>query len=82
LTIRASAAREFELLSSKSDRQRVVARIKSLIAQLPTEAAETLPGHDDRFRARDGNLRVVYSFDVAKHEINVFKIGARRKIYR
>jgi mRNA-degrading endonuclease RelE of RelBE toxin-antitoxin system len=82
LKIRASAAKEIELLGSKSDRHRVIARIKSLIAQLPSAAAEKLAGHDDRFRAREGNLRVVYALDNAKREITIYKIGARRKTYR
>lgn len=36
----------------------------------------------DRYRLRVGDYRVIYRFDMARHEIYLIAIGHRREIYR
>jgi mRNA interferase RelE/StbE len=36
----------------------------------------------NRFRARVGNYRIIYTFDVEQNKIHLLAIGHRREIYR
>jgi mRNA-degrading endonuclease RelE of RelBE toxin-antitoxin system len=36
----------------------------------------------NRFRARIGDYRIIYTFDVARNQIHLLAIGHRRDIYR
>jgi mRNA interferase RelE/StbE len=41
-----------------------------------------LAGYADRYRARQGDYRVVYSVDDVERTVTIFKIGHRREVYR
>lgn len=82
LLIKASAAKELESAGTKSDRQRIVARIQSLAADPRPPGAEKLAGYTDQLRVRQGNYRIVYSVDDERREVTIFRIGHRKDVYR
>lgn len=82
LLIKASAAKEIEAAGTKADRQRIVERIQSLAADPRLPGSEKLAGYADRYRVRQGNYRIVYLIDDARHEVTIFKIGHRKEVYR
>ena len=82
LLIKASAGRELERLGTKSDRRRIVERIKALAEDPRPHGSEKLAGYTDRYRIRQGNFRVVYLIDDQRREVTVFKVGDRKDVYR
>lgn len=82
LLIKPSAAREIETIGSKRDRQRVVARIRSLAADPRPPGGEKLAGQAALFRVRQGWHRIVYSVDDIRRWVEVVKVGHRREVYR
>ena len=82
LLIKASAGRELERLGTKSDRRRIVERVRALAQDPRPRGCEKLAGYADRFRIRQGNYRVVYLVDDQQHEVTIFKISDRKDIYR
>lgn len=82
LSIKRSAARELEAIAHKADRQRPVARIEALAEDPRPPGCEKLARHSGRYRARQGDFRVVYSVDDAQRVILVVKVGHRREVYR
>lgn len=77
--IKLTAAKELEELALRP-RKAVVARIRAL-ADDPRRGCEKLSG-EDKYRIRQGNLRVVYEVDDRLSTITVVKIGHRRDVYR
>ena len=82
LLIKASAGRELERLGTKSDRRRIVERIKALAEDPRPHGSEKLAGYTDRYRIRQGNFRVVYLIDDQRREVTIFKVGDRKDVYR
>ncbi len=80
--IKRSASKELEAIGANVDRQRIVARIQDLSGDPRPRGCEKLGGHDDRYRVRRGNYRIVYLVDDLERIVTVFKIGHRREIYR
>jgi len=80
--IKRSATKELEVLPTKKLRQRVVARIRALAENPRARGCEKLSGSRDRFRVRQGALRIVYSVSDAELLVVVVKIGHRRDVYR
>lgn len=80
--IKASAGRELERLGTKSDRARIVDRIRALADDPRLRGSEKLAGYADRFRIRQGNHRIVHLVDDLRHEVTIFKIGGRKDVYR
>ena len=80
--IKASAGRELERLGTKSDRARIVERIRALAIDPRPHGSEKLAGYADRFRIRQGDYRIVFLVDDLRHEITIFKIGDRKDVYR
>ena len=80
--IKASAAKEIEAISSKRERQRIVARIRGLTANPRPHGSQKLAGHRDRHRLRRGPYRIVYAVNDAALEVVVIKVGHRREVYR
>ena len=79
--IKESAAKELEALPRK-DRVRAVTRIASLSKNPRPPGCEKLAGHDDRFRVRQGDYRVVYSVSDPELTVWVVKVGHRKDVYR
>ena len=82
LLIKASAAKELEAVGAKADRQRIVARLRTLTAMPRPQGCEKLAGYADRYRLRQGRYRIVYFIDDKRHEVTIFKIGQRKDVYR
>lgn len=82
LFIKPSAGKELEAVGSRTDRNRIVARIRELARSPHPHGAEKLAGYADRYRIRKGNYRIVYSIDDKAEQVTVFKIGHRREVYR
>jgi mRNA interferase RelE/StbE len=82
LLIKPSAAKELEAVGGKSDRVRIVQRIRALVEDPRPPGSEKLAGYDDRYRIRQGSYRVVYLIDDKRREITVYRIGHRREVYR
>ena len=80
LEIKRSAAKELAQLPPK-DRGRVVARIRSLADDPRPVDAEKLSGQE-RYRARQGDYRILYEIEDQILRIMVVRIGHRRDVYR
>ena len=77
LLIKASAAKELEAVGRKSDRTRIVDKIYTLKDDPRPQGCEKLTGQD-RYRLRQGQLRILYVVDDAERIVTVVKIGHRR----
>jgi len=77
-----SAAKEIEAIPTKKLRQAVVQRIQALAAAPRAPGCEKLAGYADRYRARQGTFRIVYSIDDAVLTVWVVKVGHRKDVYR
>ena len=62
-------------------RARVEAKIDEIGSQLGSFQHHRLKG-SNRFRARVGDYRIIYTFDVEQNRIHLLAIGHRREIYR
>jgi mRNA interferase RelE/StbE len=62
-------------------RKKVEHRIDEIGLKLASYPHHRLKG-SDRFRARVGDYRIIYAFDVAQNKIHLLAIGHRREIYR
>lgn len=62
-------------------RTRVEARIDETGSRLATFPHHRLKG-SNRFRARVGDYRIIYTFDLEQNKIHLFAIGHRHEIYR
>ena len=62
-------------------RGRVEAEIDEIGLQLGSYSHHRLKG-SNRFRARVGDYRIIYTFDVPQNKIHLLAIGHRREIYR
>jgi mRNA interferase RelE/StbE len=78
--IRRSAANELEELTL-TDRRRVVARIRALADDPRPRGCEKLSG-EEKYRVRQGVLRILYEIDDGASTVTVVKIGHRRDVYR
>ena len=82
IQLKASAAKEIEAVSSKSDRRRIIEKVGALAANPRPQGSEKLAGYDDRYRVRQGDYRIVYLIDDKALEVTIYKIGHRRDVYR
>ena len=62
-------------------RTRVQAEIDRIGLHLSTYSHHRLKG-STRFRARIGDYRMIYTFDIERNTIHLLAIGHRREIYR
>jgi mRNA interferase RelE/StbE len=61
-------------------RARVEAKIDEIGLRLKSYPHHRLKG-SNRFRARVGDYRIIYTFDVEQNRIHLLAIGHRREIY-
>lgn len=80
VVIRRSAAKELEELEL-TDRRRVVERIRSLAEDPRPPGCEKLSGRE-KFRIRQGDLRILYEIADPDFTVTIVKIGHRRDVYR
>jgi mRNA interferase RelE/StbE len=78
--IRKSAADELERIPRK-DMRRIVERVRSLRLDPRRIGCEKLSAQE-RYRARQGDYRIVYSIDDEEKTVEIVKIGHRSEIYR
>ena len=82
ILIKPSAGKEIEAIAAKKDRQRIVARILALANEPRRMGCDKLAGAEGRYRARQGQFRIVYAVDDASRTVEVVKVGHRREVYR
>jgi len=80
LRIKPSAAKELEALQTK-DRLRIFSKIQNLADEPRPQGCEKLTGQD-RFRLRQGKLRILFEVDDGQQIVTVVKIAHRRDVYR
>lgn len=80
--IKPSAAKEVEAVDQKTDRQRIVASIRSLGEDPRPHGSEKLAGESDRYRLRVGRYRVIYSIEDRELLVFVVRVGNRKDVYR
>ncbi len=78
--IKRSAAKELEELPVK-DRRRVVARIQLLASDPRPPGCEKLSG-EEKYRLRQGSLRILYQIDDTLSTVTIVKVRHRRDVYR
>ena len=81
LRIKKSAAKELEVISRKTDRRRIIARIDAL-ADNPRPAGCSKLSGSERYRIRQGPYRIVYAVEDDQQVVYVVKIGDRKRVYR
>ena len=79
--IKRSAAREIEAIPTKKDRQRVVARIRSLADDPRPPGCQKLTGAE-KYRVRQGRYRIVYSIEDDRLLVMVVRMAHRKDVYR
>ena len=75
-----SAAKQLDGLSVK-DRRRVAKRISALAEDPRPHGSEKLSG-EEKYRLRQGDLRIVYGIDDKESVVTVVRIAHRRDVYR
>jgi mRNA interferase RelE/StbE len=78
--IKRSAASELEDLP-KRERKLVVGRIRALGDDPRPRGCEKLSGQE-KYRVRQGSLRILYEIDDPGLTVTIVKIGHRRDVYR
>lgn len=81
LRIKKTARKELESITAQVDRQRVIARIKSLADDPRPPGAVKLSGRE-WYRVRQGRYRILYSIEDTVLIVYVIKIGDRKDVYR
>ena len=80
LYIKPSAVKEIESLPKK-DRARVIKKIQGSAADPRPPGCEKLTG-EEKYRIRQGRLRIIYSITDKELVVIVVKVGHRRDIYK
>ena len=80
LRFKRSAAKELEDLPAKS-RRRIAERIGALSLDPRPHGSEKLSG-EEKYRLRQGDLRIVYGIDDRESVVTVVRIAHRRDVYR
>lgn len=81
LVIKASAARDIDVIATPADRRRVVERVQQLAVDPRPPGCVELTG-GDRYRVRQGRYRVVYEVRDQELVVVVVRVGDRRDVYR
>jgi mRNA interferase RelE/StbE len=76
--IKRSAAKELEELS-RQDRRRVIERVRALAVDPRPRGCEKLSG-EEKYRIRQGNLRILYESNHHLAVVTIVKIGHRRGV--
>ena len=81
VSIKPSAVKEIEAISTKKDRRRVVQRIRRLADDPRPPGCQKISGRD-RYRLRQGRYRILYSVHDQELVVFVVKVGHRKDVYR
>ena len=82
ILIKSSAAKEIDAVDAKTERQRIIARIRALAREPRAQGSEKLAVYSDRYRVRQGRFRIIYLIDDQRSEVTIFKVGHRKDVYR
>jgi mRNA interferase RelE/StbE len=82
LVVKASAAKELDVVEPKRLRQHLVTAIAALADNPRPAGCEKLAGAEDAYRIRQGDYRAVYTIDDRARVVRVVKVGHRREVYR
>jgi mRNA interferase RelE/StbE len=82
LRITPSAAKEFDALPRKKDREAVASRIRALADEPRPRGAVKLSGEQALYRVRQGRLRIVYAIEDDRLIVVVIRIKDRKDAYR
>ena len=82
LVIKRSAAKEIESIGQKKTRQRVVERIQGLAKNPRPHGCEKLSGKHQRYRIRQGPLRILYEIKDDELIVYVVKVADRSDVYK
>jgi mRNA interferase RelE/StbE len=80
LLIKPSVARDLRGIP-RDDVQRILQRIHDLPTNPRPPGVEKLSGQE-RYRVRQGDYRIIYSFDDQALLVEVVQVGHRRDVYR
>lgn len=81
IELKRSALKELTAIPQKTIRQRIVRRIRALATEPRPPGCEKLTGQD-RYRARQGNYRIVYEIEDEVLTVIIVKVGHRGDVYR
>ena len=81
IELRPAAMRELAKLEM-SARRRIAATLRSLEKTPRPPGVEKLQGHDQRYRVRCGDYRIIYQIEDKLLIILVLRIAHRRQVYR
>jgi mRNA interferase RelE/StbE len=79
--IKPSAIKEIEAIPFKKDRQRVVARIRSLADDPRPPGCQKLSAAE-KYRVRQGRYRILYSIEDMQLTVTVVRVAHRKDVYR
>ncbi|NNE45120.1 MAG: type II toxin-antitoxin system RelE/ParE family toxin [Rhodothermales bacterium] len=79
--IKRSARKELEDVANRTDRRRIVARIRQLSDDPRPVGSQKLSGQE-LYRVRQGDYRIVYTVDDDSSKVVIVKIGHRKDVYR
>jgi Cytotoxic translational repressor of toxin-antitoxin stability system len=82
VTIKNSAAKELQAVSSKQTLNKLIEKIKCLASDQHPQGSEKLAGRSAVYRLRQGDDRVIYTVDHQYRVVDVVKVGHRRDVYR
>ena len=80
IRIKKSARKELEAVATKTDRRRIVARIRALADDPRPAGAVKLSGRE-LYRIRQGPYRILYSIEDRVLIVQIIRIGHRSKVY-
>jgi len=77
--LKATVAREYEEIASRTDRRRVLGKIAALSDNPRDAEASKLPETEDFYRICLAHHRVVYQIDDTRKQVTIFRIAHRRR---
>ncbi len=79
ISVKKSAVKELGDIPKK-ELQKIVKKIQALSSEPKPQGSQKL-SHQEQYRIRQGDYRVVYSVDDDNFKVHIIKVGHRREIY-
>jgi mRNA interferase RelE/StbE len=76
------ATKEFAAIGRRSDRERIMDRIRKLAINPRPPGSKKLKGPNERYRVRQGNYRILYEIRDQLLVVTVIHVGDRKDVYR
>ena len=81
IRIKNTARKELESVATKTDRLRIIEKIRSLADNPRPRGSMKLSGRE-RYRIRQGHYRILYTIEDSVLIVQVIRIGHRKEVYR